>query len=291
MNHTNLKTTEDQFALNRGWTVSPLRARSTARRRGHSGRKLLLGAVLLLGVGSARSTILYNNGPLITHPGQGYGGADASAIAPGLDIYGYGFSMHAGQLFRLADDFTVPSNETWNITAVKLYGYQTGSGTASTLTDLRAQIWNGRPGDAGASVVWGNLTDNILASSSFSGIYRVGSTAPYTNSTRPIMELNATVNTTLTAGSYWLDWTADGSLNSGPWDSPISIANQPSTGNGRQFQTPVWADANAGTNQQGLPFQIQGESVPEPGQWALMGVTLLGVGGMAMRQCRRKAAR
>ena len=254
---------------------------------------LLLTASLGLATapGAWASTVLYDNGPLITHPGQGYGGADASAITVGLNTYGFG--MNAASPLRLADDFTVAAGQTWNLTAIRLYGYQTGSGTTSTFSSLAAQIWNGRPGDLGAAVVWGNLTDNLLASSSFSGIYRVNSTTPYTDNTRPIMELAGTVSTSLTAGTYWLEWATTGSLASGPWNPPVSIAGQPITGNARQYNVSAWQDTLSETYQQDLPFQIVGEVavVPEPSQWAMMGMTLLGAGGFALRQWRSRRAK
>lgn len=68
---------------------------------------------------------IYDNGPLITHPGQGFGGADASAVAVGLTTFGFG--MNATAPVRLADDFTVAAGQIWNLTGVRFYGYQTGS--------------------------------------------------------------------------------------------------------------------------------------------------------------------
>src|SRR5512143_645082 len=52
--------------------------------------------------------VLYNNGPIVTHPGGGAGGADASALqtALGMGTYGFGHAVSSG--FRVADDFTVP---------------------------------------------------------------------------------------------------------------------------------------------------------------------------------------
>jgi hypothetical protein len=70
---------------------------------------------------------IYNNGPFITHPGQGFGGADASAVAVGLTTFGFG--MNATEPVRLADNFTVAAGQIWNLTGVRFYGYQTGSTT------------------------------------------------------------------------------------------------------------------------------------------------------------------
>ncbi len=251
--------------------------------------------MLLAGAGSAQAAVIYDNGPFITHPGQGFGGADASAITAGLSTFGHG--MNATVPVRLADNFTVAPGQTWNLTGVRFFGYQTGSPLTPTFTGLNAQIWNGRPGDPGAAVVWGNLADNILASAAFSGVYRVEEAAPYTANNRPIMNLDATVSTSLTAGTYWLEWATTGSIASGPWNPPISIPGQLTTGDARQWTSAgLWLDAVSGISpdfyQQGLPFQLQGEitAVPEPGQWAMMGVTLLGAAGVALRRFRRQSS-
>ncbi len=63
----------------------------------------------------------------------------------------------------------------------------------------------------------------------------------------------------LPAGTYWLDWNADGVLASGPWAPPISILGQTTTGNAIQYTT-SWAaalDTATGT-QQGIPFVLEG---------------------------------
>ncbi|MFZ1553126.1 MAG: hypothetical protein WAV53_17145, partial [Anaerolineae bacterium] len=80
--------------------------------------------------------ILFDNGPLVTHPGGGFGGADASAVqtAIGLTIYGAGHQLSANN--RVADDFTVPAGETWTINTVTFYAYQTGSTTTSTINHV-----------------------------------------------------------------------------------------------------------------------------------------------------------
>ena len=50
------------------------------------------------------TAILFDNGPLTTHPGGGFGGANASAVqtALGLTTFGFGHAISTG--FRLADD-------------------------------------------------------------------------------------------------------------------------------------------------------------------------------------------
>ena len=173
------------------------------------------------------AAILFDNGPLTTHPGGGAGGANASAVqtALGLTTFGFGHAITTG--FRMADDFTVPAGG-WNISTITFYAYQTGSTTTTTIDNVNLQIWNGVPGAGGSSVVFGDTTTNRLAGSSFTNIYRVTDTA-LTGSTRPIMADVVTVNTTLPAGTYWLDWQTGGTLSSGPGRRPsASSARLPS---------------------------------------------------------------
>jgi len=202
--------------------------------------------------------VLYDNGPLVTHPGGGAGGADASALqtALGMNTLGSGNQLSVGN--RVADDFTVTGGG-WFIETITFFGYQTGSSTTSTFNHLNLRIWNGPPNDAGSAVVFGDTTTNRLASSVWSNIYRAQDTT-LTDSTRPIMANEVTVNTFLPAGTYWVDWQAGGTLTSGPWVPPVSILGQTSTGNALQYTSTGWAALNdTGTlTPQGLPFVIEG---------------------------------
>jgi hypothetical protein len=126
---------------------------------------------------------------------------------------------------RIADDFVVPSGQTWTITSIRFFGYQTGSTTTSTFTGLTFRILNGPPPTG--TVVFGDMTTNRLSTTGFSNIYRTfntvvpavcgGATTPAATN-RPIMELNADgLNIVLPAGTYWLDWSYTGTGVSGPW--------------------------------------------------------------------------
>ena len=214
--------------------------------------------------------VLYDNGPLVTHPGGGAGGADASALqtALGMTTYGFGAQLTAGN--RVADDFTITQGN-WTIETISFFTYQTGSSTTSTITGLNLQIWDGPP-NAGGTVVWGNTTTNVMTSTTWTNIYRVLDTT-MSDSTRPIMAVVAAVNTTLSAGTYWLDWQFDGTLSSGPWQPPITILGQTTTGDALQYTTTGWAAISDGgtLTPQGLPFIVEGTSsncyMPEDIPW------------------------
>lgn len=227
---------------------------------------LLFVSIVILGNINAQ-TILIDNGPLINHVGQGAGGADVSATHDGLTIYGSGHAISSS--LRVADEFTIPSSTTWLIDSIIFYAYQTNSTTSSTITEMHLQIWNGSPGVAGSTIIYGDTLTDVLFTSSWSGIYRTDGTT-LTNTDRPIMKNVINFSSTLpvfslAAGTYWLDWRTGGDPNlNGPWAPLVTYPTQTTTGNAQQYSpaTPGWSDLiDAGTSTaQGLPFIIYGTS-------------------------------
>jgi hypothetical protein len=210
----------------------------------------------------ASSAVLYSQQELISNPGGGFGGANASAITDPGTLFGFGNQLLNGN--RMADDFTVPAGETWIIDSIIVFHYQTGSTTTSTINNINLRIWDGSTPGTG-TVVAGDSTTNRLGASYFSGIYRVTATT-LTNNQRPIMRSQVNMNgASLTGGTYWIDYVAGGTLASGPWNPPRTIPGQPVTGNAYQRlgTTFAWAPALDGTNPQGTPFVIYG-SVSTP---------------------------
>jgi len=200
--------------------------------------------------------MLYDNGPAFNTPGGHVSGADLSLLetALGMNTLGAGHQFTLG--YRMADDFTVPAGETWTIDSLVFYAYQTNSTTTSTITGVYFQIWDGDP-SAGGTIVWGDLTTNRLSNTYWSNIYRGSDNV---STARPIMRnVCGTSGLVLTEGTYWIDWSTDGSLTSGPWAPPIAILGQTTTGNALQYTT-AWAPfLDSGTSTpQGLPFEIWG---------------------------------
>ncbi len=245
---------------------------------------LSIGAVACL-AGSAMAGIaggsLWNNGPLVTNPGAGAGGADVSAISPGQSGYGGNFNQPS---FARADDFTV-SGGGWNITSMTFFGYQTNGGIPSTITGLFARIWSGDP-SAGGTVVWGDMTTNILSSTDWTGIYRTSATA-FDNTQRPIMNIVADgLDINLGNGSYWVEFAATGSAASGPWVPLVSSPVEAVIGNSLLYtvSSATWSTATDGGNGLGyeLPFLIDGTVVPAPAA-----IAMLGLAGLAGSRRRR----
>lgn len=208
---------------------------------------------------------LYTNGSLITHPFGGYNGYHASALQTslGMNTFAFGFQHYLPN--RVCDDFYVTGHAGWRVKDVSFYGYQTGSSTTPTFTGLYWRLWNGFPGTPGAEVIYGDLTTNRLVNAYFSGIYRVADYA-LSDSTRPIMLLSADFGgIQLPRGRYWLEWSATGTLGSGPWAPPVTILGQTTTGNAMQYTYDSGtynAAVDGGTaTQQDFPFRIYGEKM------------------------------
>ena len=231
-------------------------------------KKSLLSLLLVATISSLSFGQLFNSGPIVNGVGTGAGGADESilqTISLGMNTLGFGHQVGFGN--TIADDFTIPAGETWQINDVILYAYQTGSTTASTITEVRIRIWDGVPG-GGGTVIFGDLTNNLLNNTIWSNTYRVTEATTGTSTVRPIMENTATINTQLTGGTYWLEWQANGTLGSGPWAPPITITGTASTGNGLQSLdngvtfNPA-NDSGTGSPQQGFPFILLGNLVAD----------------------------
>jgi hypothetical protein len=230
-------------------------------------------------------------GTLITHPNGMTGtaaGSHRSAISPGSTSFGAGGTG----AIRLADNFTV-SGAGWTISSFQFFGYLTNATTPGA-TALTLRIWNGTPGAAGSSIIFGDATTNVLTSTGWAvgpggaAIYRTDTTDT-ANTARRVQQLTANINLTLGAGTYWVDFNYTGVSFTPYLSSPTSRPG----GNAVQFGTTgAWAPlvdgAPADNIGADLPFVIQGTVVPEPGSVALM---LLGGAGLAFGAIRARRRR
>lgn len=198
---------------------------------------------------------LYSNGPYYNVEGTP-NISQLQDVSIGLSTYGFAAADASG--FRIADDWVVTENVT--VDSFQFYAYQTGSSTTSTITYMTLQIWDGVPGNASSTLVWGDEFDDVLSLTEFSGAYRQLESAPGDTS-RPIMVQTVdTPGLTLTPGTYWIDYNFGGSLGSGPWAPPIVISGEAVTGNAIQLTSTGWQDAiDTGANAaQGFPFEVNG---------------------------------
>lgn len=126
-----------------------------------------------------------------------------------IGISGF-FNTAATTNFRLADDFTVPSGASWDITDFSFYCYQTGyTGTIPPVDVLRVQIFSGDPA-TGGTLVAGDMITNIydIANSGEAFVYRTSNTLIPTPSavgtTRKVWKIRGNITTSLGPGVYWL---------------------------------------------------------------------------------------
>lgn len=225
---------------------------------------------------SAAQTI-YGNGPLVNRPGGGYGGADASmTLDLSLGLTSRGFLCGSPWSAWLADDFIV-SGDGWDIDAITLYAYVRGAGGPSINT-ARIAIYDGPPNDPGSSLILGDLSANLSASSAWAGFYRTRESDP-NDVSRAVQEVRVTLNTTwsLNPGSYWLVFGLDAPTGD-PYTPPLTTGRAV-TGDALQHDSlgPGWIaarDAGTGTAQ-GLPFQFHGtwrgsQAIPALNGWGLV---------------------
>lgn len=202
--------------------------------------------------------LIYDNGSYINEPGP----PELSIVENvSMTMSTYGFGVQFTSENSIADDFTL--TEDYDITSIDTYVYQTGEGVPSIMA-MYVQIYDGDP-SAGGTVIWGDLTNDILDHNEFTDVYRV--LESNTGDTSRMVQL-ATATTTglsLTAGTYWVQVSYEGFGSSGPWAPPISILGQPETGDALQYtgSSGAWqALVDSGSNApQGLPFQLYGEPV------------------------------
>jgi hypothetical protein len=182
-------------------------------------------------VSCSTAPVLLNNGPLSTGEfSSGFMQAPPGTTwselqgVPGCSNTIFGFGVVGAA--RIADNFIIPGPEGWTIEKIAVFGYQTlgapQTPPVSPFTAGTIRIWNGRPGDAGSAVVFGDTTTNRLATSTFANMYR---TAAATNELRPLFRNELTVNTTLPPGTYWVDFSLTSSGNGTGFSPPVTVAS------------------------------------------------------------------
>lgn len=209
----------------------------------------------------------FYQGDFVTHPGLGYNGADASAVcgmSAGATSFGKnGRYTHSDGYYLFTDDFVCDGPAIIN--SMEFYAYQSQSGTTSTMTGLYIQIYDGCPRDGG-NVIWGDLNQNLLSSTGFMNAYRVSELYyGLTYTANPIMYLDAdNLGIQLEAGTYWVvvGFRGNDDLD-GPYGIPVSIWDEPESGNSLWKYWDGWTENYDGAGVKGITMILSGNRIRE----------------------------
>jgi subtilisin-like proprotein convertase family protein len=243
----------------------------------------------------ARGGVLHDNGPLNTGtttssgvavPTAGYEWSEVQNDAGNTTESNTSAGATCTGAFRMADDFVVPDGETWTITSVTTYAYQTNwAQPTSPINSATLQIWDGTP--PGGTVVFGDGTTNRFNSSVEANLYRVFNTSvppPGTapNTARRVWATTIDVSPALELGpgTYWVDY-AHGTVSGGLFCPSVTIVGTRGLPgwNAMQSNAGVWAPyvdtGNPGTAPdvpQDMPFIVGGTSAGGGGTTFCSGV-------------------
>ncbi|MDO9000397.1 MAG: T9SS type A sorting domain-containing protein [Bacteroidota bacterium] len=224
----------------------------------------LIAAITFTGVAVGQTILLANTYSLVTHPGQGAAGKDVSATQTSLGATLYGSGQNRNTGYWMASKIVVPASG-WYIDSLITYGYQTGSGTVSTMTGLYCYISADSSSRPSSTVVIGSKSVNALLTSNWTNIYRTPNDAgPFVETDRPIMKTKSNLTGTIPPGTHWVVWSATGSLGSGPWNPPSTVLGSLATGTNSYQYVPTgtlvgWNGTKDGTSQIEMPFKLWGK--------------------------------
>lgn len=224
--------------------------------------KLLSSAVFFGLLINAQS---YSNGPLSTGALASDGtpapsGYTWSELQPGNSTLGIAGYINANTNTRIADDFTIPNGEVWEITSVEIFAYETGE-IALPFDRFNLRFFDGKP-ETG-TVIAGDTSTNILSisGSSTAYMYRINN-VDVPNLVRKIYKVKGIVDRTFGSGTYWLDWQLH-TYNNGAAFFPFvtTVGNNKPNGNAVQLLTNATvytpaADSNSPNVNQAMPFIV-----------------------------------
>lgn len=238
-----------------------------ARTSGILGATAVL-SVLISSPSPGGAVVLWDNGPLVTHPGAAAGqcaGDDVSLVQTSLAMSEDGFTADESGSNRLADDFTLAHGS--DLTGMTFFAYQfAGNSETCTIDTVHLQIWSGQPGAMGSSVYFGDLTTNRFASCEYSGIVR--QVENQIDCGRRVMAVHAALpDVGIPSGNYWVEVRFGVSSGNPAEVPPTTILGQTSgcsgTCSGRRWNGSSWVDLvdprGVETDvRQSIPFLVEG---------------------------------
>lgn len=202
---------------------------------------LVCAAWALGGAHGAQAAVLWDNGGFVTNPTGGTGTIAGQPISspelvPNSSVPSRttGISATAEFGIRVAEDFTVPAGSTWNLDALRVFGFQQ-SLTGPTVTAVKINLWTSAPFDALSPAPRPSpLPQPVLAQSLTAAVtsselvaYRQLSTGT-TSSTRAVYGYDVSLDGLpnggeLAAGTYWLEWSMVGVVNSSQSQTQVVV--------------------------------------------------------------------
>ena len=220
----------------------------TLKGRGHLRLFLVFFMVVVAGISNAQQYINGNLSTGATHVGTGTAapvGTTWSELQVGQTLFGNSANITTG--FSVADNFVVPAGPSWSLQKITFFAYSTGfAGGTSPFVDTRVQIYNTDPSVGNPVPIFGDLVTNRFLSSSLANVFRTSGTAA--DQSRRVWRIEATVNTVLAPGTYWIEWAhGNGGLSNFTPANTVAGVPVPPGGNSKQrnFSTGLpgtWVD-------------------------------------------------
>ena len=253
-------------------------------------------ALLATATLSTHAQQLFTNGPIVTGATSKSGMAaptgtqwseaqnDTGNTTVSNGTAGHGANQFSTPPSELADDFVVPAGQRWTVSSFSFMVYQTGAPAAtSPIGELAIRVWNGRPGVAGSTVVFGSASTNRLGAATDALTYRifnsqVPTAASVPGTTRKVWEVAATVAPALVLqpGTYWVSWSSAATNGNNHFYVPVTTPGARTQAGANAIQgsttgtTTTWApvvdngsDANNPSPvNQSMAFKVFGTSTP-----------------------------
>lgn len=164
-----------------------------------------------------------------------------------------GFSARASDGRKLADDFVVPSGQTWRLTGVAFLSYVTDApASPSPFASTTLRVWRGEPGAAGSQLLCGDDETNRLVESVLTPLLRIPNAftglpqTPNRTVWRNVVSIAGECDAVqFGPGTYWVDWSStavDNKPHFYPPNTYIDARTLPGD-NAREFADGSWGAA------------------------------------------------
>lgn len=206
---------------------------------------------------------VFDNGPLITHPGAGIGGCDVS-LAEENSIKGQGVMQLHGE--SLTDDFTLESPTHVENLVFYIYDKDADTHSPEFIGKLYVLLYDGNPNEGG-NLIWGDNATNRInrEKTKFSNILRL--TEASMNSYESFIIRTVTdINLTLPAGTYWVEiqgWSSSDPSQKGQlYVPPVTILGEPTNGNALKREMGPYQPWVTAKEHCEVPFEVHGKRLP-----------------------------